>query len=386
MAVGSLAPYSHLQYFDSNGDPLASGSLETYAAGTSTPLATYSDHTLLVSNPTTITLNSAGRPTVSSVEVAVYLALGVAYKFILKNAAGTVIWTQDNILAPEPSQQITDFCDGRMTLSTGAPVTTTDVTAATSVFFTPYKGNRISLYTNSRWQVSTFTELSLALGSDAADTNYDLFVYDNAGVLTLERVAWTNATTRATALATQNGVYVKSGDASRRYVGTYRTTGTIGQCEDSFAKRFCWNYYHRLPRPMRVLESTNTWNYTSATVRQANGAAGNQLALVVGVAEVEIYAEVIAHARNDGVGSNMVNMIGEDSTTAGASGCLIATQALTVAAVTYRNHSILRKFVAVGYHYYTWLEASAASGTTTWCGDDNTPLLLQSGIVGSVQG
>ena len=386
MSVGALAPYPHLQFMDSNADPLASGTLETSVTGTSTALATYADAALTTANPTTITLNSAGRPQVSGVEVGVFLPPATAYRFVLKNSAGTTIWTQDGIRAPEASVAIPEVCDGRMTLTSGVPVTVSDVTAATTVYFALYKGNRIALYTSSRWEISTFTELSIALGSDTADLNYDLFAYDNAGVITLERVAWTNATTRATALTTQDGVLVKSGDASRRYLGTYRTTGVAGQCEDSFAKRFCWNYNHRVPRAMRVLEATNTWAYTLATMRQANAAAGNQLAVVVGVAEVEIELTVLGHGRNSGVASNLVVAIGEDSTSAAATGCLIGTQALTVADLIYQVSAHLRKAPAVGYHYYPWLEQSAAAGTTTWAGDDGTPTTLQSGIVGSIEG
>lgn len=97
MAVGTLAPLGRQTFFDGNGDPLSSGTLETYAAGTSTALATYSDVGLITANPTTITLNSAGRPQVSGTEVALYLTPGLAYKFIVKNSAGSTIWTQDNI-------------------------------------------------------------------------------------------------------------------------------------------------------------------------------------------------------------------------------------------------------------------------------------------------
>jgi hypothetical protein len=100
---GTLAPFFRQQWFDGNGDPLSSGSLETYLAGTSTPVATYSDVGLGVANPTTITLNSAGRPEVSSVEVAIFLVPGVSYKVICKNSAGTVIWTQDNVSAVPPT-------------------------------------------------------------------------------------------------------------------------------------------------------------------------------------------------------------------------------------------------------------------------------------------
>ncbi len=113
-------------------------------------------------------------------------------------------------------------CEGRLTLTSGTPVTTSDVTAATTLYFTPYTGNRIGLNNGSAWQVHTFTELSIAIPA-TTDTNYDVFVYDNSGTPTLELLAWSDATTRATAIAFNGGVYVKSGDATRRYLGTIRT-------------------------------------------------------------------------------------------------------------------------------------------------------------------
>src|SRR5688572_4720973 len=140
------------------------------------------------------------------------------------------------------------LCCGRMTLTTGLPVTTADVTGASTVYFTPFRGNLIAVHDGDHWQVLSFAELSLALGSDAANTNYDLFAYYSSGAVALERVAWTNATTRATALTTLDGVPVKSSDTTRRYLGTYRTTATVGQTEDSVGKRFVWNYYHRVRR------------------------------------------------------------------------------------------------------------------------------------------
>jgi hypothetical protein len=41
---------------------------------------------------------------------------------------------------------------------------------------------------------------------------------------------------RATSLTTQDGRYVKSGDASRLYLGTGMTTGQSGQCEQRFGE------------------------------------------------------------------------------------------------------------------------------------------------------
>lgn len=82
------------QFVDSNGLPLASGTLETYAAGTTTPKATYPTKAdfLAQTNPnnTTLTLNSSGTPTVD-------LWCYGTYKFLLKDANSNLIYSVDNI-------------------------------------------------------------------------------------------------------------------------------------------------------------------------------------------------------------------------------------------------------------------------------------------------
>lgn len=96
MATGTYAPFIPQQYFDGNGDPLSSGSIATYIAGTSTPLATYSDVALTVQNGNPIPLNSVGKPTSG----AIFLTPGSSYKFIIRDSTGSIIPpTYDNILA-----------------------------------------------------------------------------------------------------------------------------------------------------------------------------------------------------------------------------------------------------------------------------------------------
>jgi hypothetical protein len=71
------------------GAPLAGGLLYTYAAGTSTPLATYTDQTGLTPNANPVVLNSAG-------EADVWLSTA-NYKLVLKDASGVTQWTQDTV-------------------------------------------------------------------------------------------------------------------------------------------------------------------------------------------------------------------------------------------------------------------------------------------------
>lgn len=90
MAV--LTPAPKMQFSDINGEPLVGGKVYTYEAGTTTPLATYSDNTGSSLNPNPIILNARG-------EAPIWLGAGI-YKFKLADANDVEIWTVDYIAAP----------------------------------------------------------------------------------------------------------------------------------------------------------------------------------------------------------------------------------------------------------------------------------------------
>ena len=85
----ALSPYIFAQFSDSNGLPLAAGTLTFYAAGTTTPQTTYTSQAGDTANANPLVLDSAGRATIF---------LGSApYDIILKNAAGSTISTYYSI-------------------------------------------------------------------------------------------------------------------------------------------------------------------------------------------------------------------------------------------------------------------------------------------------
>jgi hypothetical protein len=271
---------------------------------------------------------------------------------------------------------------GRLTLTTATPVTTADVTAATTLYYTPFRGNVIALYSGSAWVYRTFTELSITLASLTANLPYDVFVYDNASTATLELTAWTNTTTRATALVTQDGIYVKTGATTRRYVGTICITGTTGQCEDSAAKRLVWNYYHRVPKIVRVLDGTDSWTYAFAVWRQARAATTNQIAIVHGVAETPLSLAVLVMSGCDTASIPVYIAIGEDSTSSPSASCVRHVVYINLSVSTLQpQQAVLDIVPAVGYHYYAWLEYAAAGSVNTFYGD-NGGAFLASGMTG----
>jgi len=87
--MSTLAPTPKLQFFDANGAPLVGGKLYTYAAGSTTPLASYTDSTGNTANTNPVILDSRG-------EANVWLS-GAIYKFALYDSTNVLIWTVDNI-------------------------------------------------------------------------------------------------------------------------------------------------------------------------------------------------------------------------------------------------------------------------------------------------
>jgi hypothetical protein len=92
MAV-NLSPIGNgFQFFNNDGLPLNAGKIFTYQAGSTTPLATYTDSSGLIANTNPIILGTDGRP-----PSTIWLSEGFFYKFVLTTAADVTIQTYDNI-------------------------------------------------------------------------------------------------------------------------------------------------------------------------------------------------------------------------------------------------------------------------------------------------
>ena len=85
-----LSPSPVQRFYDNNGNPLAGGTVTTFAAGTSTPIATYTDYTAGTPNPNPIVLNFRG-------EASIWLIPNQAYKFVVADSFGNTISTTDQI-------------------------------------------------------------------------------------------------------------------------------------------------------------------------------------------------------------------------------------------------------------------------------------------------
>ena len=117
------------QFLTVGGLPLALGTLSSFAAGTTTPQATYTTSSGTIANLLSITLGVDGRP-----PNEIWLTSGIAYKFVLKDVLGNTIasGTYDNITG------INDIGVISTSITSLAGLRAVDKTKVSQVFVTGY--------------------------------------------------------------------------------------------------------------------------------------------------------------------------------------------------------------------------------------------------------
>lgn len=273
-------------------------------------------------------------------------------------------WNGTVWLSAQPISSLGNICSsGRLTVSSGVPVPTTDISTST-LYYTPYNGNMISLYDGTSWSIYSFTERTLALGTLVSGKNYDVFMYNNSGTLTLESLVWTSDTARATALVLTDGVYLKTGALTRRYLGTFRTTSTTTTA-DSVNNRLVWNVNNQVERVV-VQNTYNTYaytghSYTTAAWRSWNNDANQKIGYVVGL------------DRGISVGFGCASGGSATSQAAAWDGGTPGYDTVDLISRAGRTYST--RTSVLGYHYITMMEYGQASSTyiqgilegTFWC-------------------
>jgi hypothetical protein len=128
------------QFFDDNGSPLVGGKLYSYAAGTSTLLATYTTSAGTVANTNPIILNAGGRT-----PNEIWQATGILLKFVLYNSDNELIGTYDGI----PSINDPFGINSQLTSVAGTNSITASATPALTAYATGAIYSFIAANTNS---------------------------------------------------------------------------------------------------------------------------------------------------------------------------------------------------------------------------------------------
>ena len=320
---------------------------------------------------TGLVINTAGVP--SAYTGVSSCSAGSAITALSASGAGTCTAISGTVIFAPPGL--------RLTATTAVPVTVTDVTAAGTLFYTPYVSGSLVYYTGSAWAQATIAEISLAL-TVSSGSNYDVFVACSSSTVCALSLssAWASDTARTDALGTQNGVTVLNSDKTKLLIGTIRGSGA-NTIEDSAAKRYLANVFNRTRRAMAgATETANTWTTNSSTWIQANANAANQLDYVVSIATDGIEAFVAAPASVAGTHGAGVG-VGVDSTTVNSAQIRGAHAGTT--SNTYQLSASWRGGTAAGRHTLPWLVITDGTTTTFW-GDAGTTY-IQGGITGSVE-
>lgn len=292
-------------------------------------------------------------------------------------------------------------------------VPTTDVSAATSVFYRPFRGNLIPIPDGANIRVREFAIQTLTLvAAHAANTILDVFGFDDNGTFRIGTgPAWATATAGSGARGTGAGtteldylkglpvnkvaMTVRNGSTTYSvaarcgvYLGSLSMDGTNGQisCHAAYGqsrKWGVWNAFNRVPIFMKAGDATATWTYDTNTVRAANGAAANSLQIFAGLPEEMFELRATGYRGGTlgtnqstqgavGIGYNVTNafsgQVGEVNFTNSTASNIVCTETLVGEYLAP---------AAIGIQNITLCErgGSGTAGTVTWAGTEAHSLL-----------
>lgn len=278
---------------------------------------------------------------------------------------------------------------GRLTLTSGTPVLTTTVSAATSVLYTPYNGcTTVPVWTGTQFLTLPFTETTQLLSDTtqsplaaAANSVYDYFEWLNSSgsIVVTRGPAWSTATSRGYTLTRVSGLLMNTsaitngpGSLAGVWVGTVATDSSgatvsfipnpaaaSGGPASPGAWIGLWNAYNRVNLTAVAQDSKASWSYSTATWRAQDASNTNRITYVVGNTDepISVFAsEYVA----GGTGSQIIaEGIGIDSTSS-PSGVVASTA--SSAPQSYLPASYAGT-PGLGQHYAQALEYVNASAT-----------------------
>lgn len=268
------------QFFDSLGVILNGGTLQSYQAGTTTPLATYSDSALTTPNANPLVLGSDGRVT-----GPVYL-LPQSYKFVLQTSGGSTVWTADNVPGGYDAAVIVSGTIALAQLGTGTPTiakflrgdgawspiqntVTTTSTGSQNDFAPGLVSGAINIVRCNNGSDLTLTGLS---ATSIADGTIAIFETVGAGnVFFAYQSASSGAANRFTNAVTSGNTPISSGGVAIYKYGTTSATWRL-------VSHLQGAYITRAFSAANYTASTGTWTVASAT-RDAYYLAGRMLTL-----------------------------------------------------------------------------------------------------------
>lgn len=280
----------------------------------------------------------------------------------------------------------------------GTPIMRSSQSAITTIYYTPYVGDRVPLYDGTSWVLHSVSEISVAttdttknpaaIGASKAN---DWFVWNDAGTLRLcHGPDWTNNNTRSagTALALLNGLWVNNvaiTNGPAQYCGTY--VGTTFSGSDSklaflygsaasgggISTLWVWNMYNRVAVSSAVQDTGASYSYNSGTVRAARNSANNAIYWVYGMVEDAVIAAYATRIDTPAVGNVGAVAIGINSLTVNAYPRTFVHGAFAGQAWPINNHIHHSTGLLLGANSIAALESSDV-GNNTFNAESNATL------------
>jgi hypothetical protein len=303
---------------------------------------------------------------------------------------------------------------GRLTLTSGTPVLTTDAAAQTTIYYAPFVHGFIPVYNGTDMRLysilSSATDavgLSLAMAGSAnwaSGSVYDLFYAYVSGVLYFGTgPAWSSTTARGTGAGTTelqryNGLWTnKVSMTLRNAAGTQTVPANQGTLLGSFyasangtttiefggiaasgaaAKMYLANQYNRQQWVGFIGDSTDSWTYNSVTVRAANGSTTMRANYLASTNEFFVDGMYTIQCETNASNGITTGMDQDSTTTFGD--CANFHSANSIRSI---DVSAASWPAGLGVHYISANEVCPnTSAAVTVYGDNGTPASRQGGL------
>jgi hypothetical protein len=341
--MASLTPTPKQQIYGSDGNPLVGGKIYTYAAGTTTPLATYTDAGAGTANTNPIILNSLG-------QANIWLAPSSSYKFSVYTSADVLLYTVDNITAPIDYLSLVTSLASPPPIGSTAPNTGAFTTlAATTATITTVNATTVNATTSTTTGVNTVGTLTFSGGGSMTKPS-------EAGIQSLTATVAANALTvtlnpavldfRSTTLTTGVPVSRTIPSAISIVVSSGSTLGTVSAVQSRIV----------------VLALDNAGTVELAVVNISGGNDLTETGLISTTAEggsgtADSASTIYSNTARTSVAYRVVGYVESTQATAG-------TWASTPSTVQGYGGQALASMSSLGYSQ-TWQNVAASRATNT---------------------
>jgi hypothetical protein len=231
--------------------------------------------------------------------------------------------------------------------------------SATQIRLDPQDGNTIWVYSGSNWRRRIIPSAGITMANTGIAANFAgyIYLYDNAGVLTME------SSLTAPAVDASSGLKIKTGDATRLLVALVKCQGsTPGQFQ---TPGLVLSWYKR--RAIQVPGAALTAAATTSSTSYVELEVAAQVKFCTW-AEEAVLAQFSGHASNTTAAQFHATSLVLDGATVVAGGTALGSEVTShTPAANHRDNVSVGGMASLtdGYHYCT-INGKVGANTATW--------------------